>query len=199
MRTIIVLAVAAAIFFLVYQKEAPKDRIILLPEANGKPSSVVVKSVKGNALLDRPYAAANVGGKGTITLNQSNDKEVSTRFGAVLTAIPPRPVSWQVYFVRGSDELTPESSAVLEQVKAELTRRPAPEISVIGHTDSVHTNEANDALSLKRAQVVRNVLVASGFDAGKIEVSGRGKRELLVPTPDEVDEPRNRRVEINVR
>lgn len=199
MRAIIVLAIAAAIFFFVYQREAPKDRIVLLPEADGKPSSVVVKSAKGNALLDRPYAAANVGGKGTITLDQSNDKEVSTRFGALLAAIPPRPVSWMVYFVRGSDELTPESSPLLDQVKVELTRRPAPEISVIGHTDRVNTVEANDALSLKRAEVVKDVLVAAGFDARQIEVSGRGEREPLIPTPDEVDEPRNRRVEINVR
>ena len=199
MRAIVVLVLAAAVFFWISQREAPKDRIVLLPEADGKPSALIIKSARGNAMLDRPYAAANVGGKGSITLKDSSDKEVSKRYSELLAAIPARPVSWQVYFVKGSDELTPESSAVLDQVKAELTRRPAPEISVIGHTDSVHTMQANDALSLKRAEVVKNVLVRAGFDAQKIEVSGRGERELLIPTPDEVDEPRNRRVEISVR
>ncbi len=199
MRVIIALVIAAAVFFWINHGETPKDRIVLLPEADGKPSSLVIKSAKGNAMLDRPYAAADVGGKGSIQLKDSSDKEVSKRYGELLAAIPPRPLSWQVYFVKGSDELTSESIAVLEQVKAELTRRPAPEISVIGHTDSVHTLEANDALSLKRAQVVKNVLVRAGFDGQKMEVSGRGKRELLIPTPDEVDEPRNRRVEINIR
>ena len=199
MRSIIALVVAGLVFFLASRTEVQKDRIVLLPEADGKPSSLVVKSARGNALLDRPYAAANVGGQGTITLADSSDEDVSTRYGALLAAQPLRPVSWLVYFVRGSDELTPDSGPVLAQVKAELTRRPAPEIAVIGHTDRVHTVQANDELSLKRALVVKNMLLAAGLDEKQIEVSGRGEREPLIPTPDEVDEPRNRRVEINVR
>jgi outer membrane protein OmpA-like peptidoglycan-associated protein len=104
-----------------------------------------------------------------------------------------------VYFVSGRDELTPDSGPILEQVKAELARRPAPEIAVIGHTDRVGKLETNDALSLKRAQFVRDALVGAGIDASQMEVSGRGEREPLVPTADEVAEPKNRRVEINVR
>jgi outer membrane protein OmpA-like peptidoglycan-associated protein len=58
---------------------------------------------------------------------------------------------------------------------------------------------ANDALSLKRAKVVSQLLVDKGAVAARVEAVGRGKRELLVPTADEVDEPQNRRVEIVVR
>jgi outer membrane protein OmpA-like peptidoglycan-associated protein len=58
---------------------------------------------------------------------------------------------------------------------------------------------ANDALSLKRANVVTQLLVGKGAVAERVESVGRGKRELLVPTADEVDEPQNRRVEVVVR
>ena len=196
MNPIIIPAVALVAYLLT---PPPPDRIVLLPSADGKPTALVLKSAQGEAVLDRPYAAADVSSTGAITSAQSSSEEVRARFGSVLAAQPQRPVSWLLYFVSGSDELTPESKPVLEQVKAELMRRPAPEIAVIGHTDRVGTIEFNDALSLKRTQFVRDALVGAGIDARQIEASGRGEREPLVATPDEVDEPRNRRVEINVR
>ncbi len=205
MSPLIVSAMALAIFLAGCAAPPPPpkdrvvDRIVLLPEADGRPSALVVKSAQGETTLDRPYAAADVSSKGAITPGQSDTEEVRVRFGTALAAQPPRPVSWLVYFVSGSDELTPDSKPVLEQIKAELARRPAPEIAVIGHTDRIGTVEINDALSLKRAQFVHTALVSAGIDVRQIEVSGRGEREPLVPTPDEVSEPRNRRVEINVR
>lgn len=199
MSPLIVPAVALVAYLLASQPEAPKDRIVLLPQADGMPSVLVVKSTQGEAVLERPYAAADVSSKGAITPGQSSIEEVRARFGAVLAAQPPRPVSWLVYFVTGDVELTPESNPVFEQVKAELARRPAPEITVIGHTDRVGDLEFNDALSLKRAQFVREALAGAGIDALQIEVSGRGEREPLVPTADGVAKQKNRRVEINVR
>jgi outer membrane protein OmpA-like peptidoglycan-associated protein len=199
MSPLIIPVVILAVYLLASRPEAPKELIVLLPESDGKPSALVVNSVQDVAVLDHPYATASVGGKGAITPGQSSSEEVRARFGAVLDAQPPRPVSWLVYFVSGRDELTPDSGPILEQVKAELARRPAPEIAVIGHTDRVGKLETNDALSLKRAQFVRDALVGAGIDASQMEVSGRGEREPLVPTADEVAEPKNRRVEINVR
>ena len=198
MGPLVVPAIALAIY-LSGCSTVPSERIVLLPDADGNPSALVVKSVRGETVLDRPYAAADVSSKGTITLGQGSKEEVSTRFGTVLAAQPPRPVSWIVHFITDSDELTVDSKPVFEQIKAELARRAAPEVAVIGHTDRVGKVEYNDALSIKRAQFVRDALIAAGVDALQLEVSGRGEREPLVPTPDEVDEPRNRRVEINVR
>ena len=70
---------------------------------------------------------------------------------------------------------------------------------VTGHTDTTGALLANDELSLKRAQVVAQLLIKNGAPALRTEAVGRGKRELLVKTADEVDEPQNRRVEIVVR
>ena len=82
---------------------------------------------------------------------------------------------------------------------AEVARRPAVEVVVIGHTDRVGTVQYNDALSLQRAGKLRDELVRLGIPLDRIQVAGRGEREPLVPTEDQVPEPRNRRVEITVR
>jgi outer membrane protein OmpA-like peptidoglycan-associated protein len=108
-------------------------------------------------------------------------------------------MSFLLYFLEARDELTPESRQVMQQVFAEIARRPAPEIVVIGHTDRVGAVPYNDALSLRRAAKVRDDLVKLGIPADRIQIAGRGEREPLVTTEDEVPEPRNRRVELSVR
>jgi outer membrane protein OmpA-like peptidoglycan-associated protein len=127
------------------------------------------------------------------------EQEARQAFGAALEAQPGRPTSFVVYFLEGRDELTPDSRAVLPRILDEIARRPAPEIVVIGHTDRVGAVPYNDVLSLRRAERVRDELVKVGIAADRIRVEGRGEREPLVPTADEVPEPRNRRVEIDVR
>jgi outer membrane protein OmpA-like peptidoglycan-associated protein len=82
---------------------------------------------------------------------------------------------------------------------AEVARRPDPEVLIIGHTDRVGSVAQNDALSLQRAERVREAVLRLGIAADRVQVSGRGEREPLVPTEDEVAEPRNRRVELTVR
>ena len=120
-------------------------------------------------------------------------------FALTLAALPPRPATFTVYFREGSEELTAESRAELERVGQELKLRPVPEVMLTGHTDTVGSADYNDRLSLARAERARELLVAMGIKPPKMEVAGRGKRELLVPTEDNVFEPRNRRVEISVR
>lgn len=174
------------------------ERVILLPSADGSRSAVVQRSGQGEIVLGEPYAAT-VRRAGAVAPYQSSPQEVQERFGQALGAQPLRAKSFIVYFVEGKDELTPESQPELERVKAEIGARAAVEIVVVGHTDRVGGAQANDALSVKRAQVVRDTLVAAGIPEKVMEVAGRGEREPLVPTDDEVAEARNRRVEITVR
>ena len=104
-----------------------------------------------------------------------------------------------VYFMLNSDDFTEESKVVVTAMLVEMKSRPSPEITVIGHTDRLGAESYNDDLSLKRAQIVKAKLVEQQVPESSISVAGRGEREPLVPTADEVAEPRNRRVEISVR
>lgn len=174
------------------------ERIVLLPSADGRPSAVVVRDKNGEVRLDQPYA----GLKRSLDANrayQSSPAEVAERFGPALAALPARPSSYLLYFEAGGNVLTQESQAAMATIRKEIAERAASEVLVIGHTDRVGNAEGNDKLSLKRAQGIANLLVESGVAAEKIEAVGRGERDPLVPTADDVDEPKNRRVEINVR
>jgi outer membrane protein OmpA-like peptidoglycan-associated protein len=120
-------------------------------------------------------------------------------FGPVISALPGRPATFLLYFLEGNDEFTPESEQELGRVFDEIAARPDTQVWVIGHTDAVGNVQFNDQLSLQRAQRARDELVRRGIPGDRIEVSGRGKREPLVPTSEGVPEPKNRRVEISVR
>ena len=69
-------------------------------------------------------------------------------------------------------------------------------IAVTGHTDTSGAPAYNMALSLRRANAVKDALVREGVPAAAIAVTGRGETQLLVQTGDNVKEPQNRRVEI---
>ncbi len=174
------------------------DRVVLLPGADGNASAVVVTTPKGATVLDKPYAEAQVkGGQaevGTVTAEQ-----VRERYGDLLAAVPQRAQSYILYFAAGGNELTAESKGELQRMRQALAQRVAGEVVVIGHTDRAGAADANDRLSLVRANSVRDLLVAAGVPANVITVAGRGEREPLVPTADDVAEPRNRRVEIKLR
>jgi outer membrane protein OmpA-like peptidoglycan-associated protein len=185
------------------RREAPpplrNDVVVLLPHADGSAGTVVVKHEDGEIVLDRAYAAALITGPGQARSFVYEPEQASRVFSAALAALPPRPKSFLVYFDLASDELSAESQRQIEQLFAGLSARPVPEITVTGHTDTMGSTEFNDRLSLQRARTIRDELVRRGIARELISVSGRGKRELLVPTEDQVAEPRNRRVEIEIR
>ena len=85
---------------------------------------------------------------------------------------------------------------VLDAVTTEIKSRNLKAVHVVGHTDTSGSREYNMRLSLKRASAVRSYLTKHGVDASLISVEGKGKDQLLVPTPDQTREPANRRAQI---
>ncbi|HZZ93405.1 MAG TPA: OmpA family protein [Usitatibacter sp.] len=197
MRLVPLLAVAAAVFGCA----APRPALfaVIPDQADGHIGTIVVEADGEKRVIHAPYAAQRVRADGTLAPDQLDARKVKADFGPTLAALPVRPATFTLYFLHDSDELTPESEAQVQAILAELKRRPAPEILVIGHTDTQGGLTHNDELSKARAERMRELLVQHGLPANRIQTAGRGKRELLVHTEDNVDEPRNRRVEISVR
>lgn len=174
------------------------ERVVLLPSADGQATAVVVRDARGEIVLDQPYAAS-LRQMGATSVYRSTPADVEKRFGPALAAQPARPRSYVLYFEEGGNVLTAESQAEFARVRSEIVAWAAPEVMVIGHTDRVGSAQSNDALSLTRAEAVRALLIEAGLPGDKLEAVGRGEREPLVATADEVAEARNRRVEINLR
>jgi outer membrane protein OmpA-like peptidoglycan-associated protein len=174
------------------------DRVILLPQPDGRPSAVEVTGGGQTLRLDQPYATAELRG-GRLTPAATSAEAVRATYGALLAQQPARGRSFTVQFESNGNRLAAGADAVLAEMRAALSALPAAEVVITGHTDRVGTLEANDRLSLVRAEAVRDILAAAGVPRTAMTVAGRGEREPVLPTADEVAEARNRRVEIKVR
>ena len=71
--------------------------------------------------------------------------------------------------------------------------------TVVGHTDRAGSDAYNDALSMRRAQAVADLMVSLGINRSQMSISAEGESNPRVPTADGVRSPQNRRVEITVR
>lgn len=181
----------------------PATRVVLLPQEDGSTSSVVVRSTRGNdaVTLSQPYQRATLpqGSTAAPVLDQAEPAQLRQAHPALFELLPPAVQLYTLYFVTGGATLTQESQQQLPEVLSSATARPGADIIVTGHTDTRGNGPNNDTLSLRRAQEVRQMLVQRGFPVQRIEAAGRGERDLIVPTADEVNEPRNRRVTVEVR
>ena len=115
---------------------------------------------------------------------------------------PPPPMapaaSFMVFFDWDSTKLNNQSMTVIGQAATAFKSRNGTGITATGHTDTSGGDAYNMALSLRRANVVKDALVQNGVPAGAINAVGVGKAGLLVQTGDGVREPQNRRVEMVV-
>lgn len=179
----------------------PATRVVLLPQDDGTPSAVVVRTENGQQQLDRPYqrATAPHGTQAAPTVDTVDPARLRQDNPELFNLRPPPPRHYTVYFITGGTTLTDASQQALQEMLAVALARPGADIVVTGHTDTLGPGPRNDALSRERAAEVRQMLVQRGFPAERIEARGRGEREPAVPTGDEVDEPQNRRVTIDVR
>jgi outer membrane protein OmpA-like peptidoglycan-associated protein len=175
--------------------------VVLLPDAEtGVTGRIVVSNEAGSADLASPRdvtsAASNRRPRPVKTLSAD---DVTRFFGDALAALPPPPRHFTLFFRFESDELTEESRALVPEILHAVKDRADPEVAIVGHTDTMGTPPANVELGLKRAMMVRALLVDAGLSASTIEVTSHGEGDLLVRTPDDTPEPRNRRVEISVK
>ncbi len=124
------------------------------------------------------------------------------KFSAPAEAAPPPPPppgnvnSFMVFFDWDRSNLSQQALATIGQAAAAFKAKGNARITATGHTDTSGPENYNMALSLRRANAVKDALVRNGVPATAIAVIGRGEQGLLVPTPDGVREPQNRRVEI---
>ena len=126
---------------------------------------------------------------------------VSFKFGqpVAAAATPPPAVaasSFMVFFDWDRSNLSSQALVTIQQAADAFKAKGNARITATGHTDTSGPADYNMALSLRRANAVKDALVRDGVPATAIAVIGRGEQGLLVPTPDGVREPQNRRVEI---
>ena len=118
---------------------------------------------------------------------------------AAAAAAAVAPPSFMVFFDWDRSNLSQQALNTIKQAAAAFKTKGNARITATGHTDTSGPEAYNMALSLRRANAVKDALVREGVPAQAIAVIGRGEQGLLVQTGDGVREPQNRRVEIVIQ
>lgn len=179
---------------------AGQTLVVLLADGDGSTGRASLFNESGSvdlsAARDASLAAPN---RAPTAPQELSEADVKRLFGDALAALPAAPRRFMLHFRFESDELTDESRAIVPEVLDAVRTHTAPEVAVVGHTDTMGSPAANVDLGMKRALMVRGLLVDAGLKPSFIRTTSHGEADLFVRTPDETPEPRNRRVEIAVR
>jgi OmpA-OmpF porin, OOP family len=131
--------------------------------------------------------------------SQAQQPRVASNKPAAAAAPPAPTVNLTVNFANGSAELMPDAVRTLDELGRALASKDlaAYRFRIEGHTDTVGSSNYNRALSERRAEaVVDYVAKKYGVDPSRLQAIGMGEDRLLVPTPPQTPEPRNRRVQV---
>lgn len=192
----------AALSLLVLSACAPSNLFVLLEDDDGQVGAIQVQNEAGAQTLNQAGQATGLdrAGQEPVEPFVLEEDEIRDVFGEALDAQPEPPVTFLLYFRTGTSDLTAESQALIPEILATIdARETPPRIAVVGHTDTLGSASVNAALSLDRANVVRDLLLSRDLDPAFVEATSHGENNPLVPTADNVSEPRNRRVEVTIR
>ncbi|MGE4552154.1 MAG: OmpA family protein [Desulfovibrionaceae bacterium] len=188
------------LFALLLFLPACAETVILLPNDQGHTGAVVVTPKQGSpAVLDQPYSAVDATDTAVGKPYQLTEQQVRDRYAETLNAQPEAPAKFMLYFYFDDTKLKPESEGLMADIMAAYRDRKSTDVSVVGHSDRSGDRQYNYTLSKRRAEAVAKQLKALGMDPAVMEITSHGEENPLVPTADDVAEPRNRRVEVTVR
>ncbi len=180
---------------------AAKTTVVLLPDPDGKVGHVTVSTDVGSTDITQAREATTVKGRESLPSAPKilSSEAINADFSRVLTMLPSKPVHFILYFEGGSTDLTADSRQILPAILESINNRKSQHISVIGHSDTVGDNQYNLQLSRERAAAIRRLLVQQGVASTFITSTSHGEENPLVKTADNVNEPKNRRVEVVVK
>jgi outer membrane autotransporter protein len=112
---------------------------------------------------------------------------------------PPAPVkTFIVFFDFNKSDITEKAQEVIAEAVRVVKASGYVKILVTGHTDTVGSDSYNQALSIRRAQSVKDEMTREGVDGSGIAIEGKSFHDPLVPTGPDVREPQNRRAVIDL-
>ena len=103
-----------------------------------------------------------------------------------------------LFFATNKTRILSRSEEALNELYMFLARNPQTRIKIIGHTDSVGKDAANQKLSDGRANAVMKDLIERGIDPARMEAEGRGETQPIDTNETEEGRQNNRRVEIEI-
>ena len=114
-------------------------------------------------------------------------------------APPPPSKAWMVFFDTNSTTLSQQGSMTVTEAANIAKATANARVTVTGYADTDGNPAYNQQLSIRRADAVKAALMQNGVVPQAITVSGVGETGLLIQTPDQTKNEKNRRVQIVVQ
>jgi len=190
---------------------SPKTNVVLL-ESDKAYNSVIIFTDKGSVQLDKEGDFVSLHKNEVPSRIKFMSKaERENHYAILFKALPKKPKAYTLYFKANSTELTQDSINIFKKALRKIEERSPCIVDIIGHTDTVGSNEINQRVSLKRAKYVKDMILHTEIQYRKPEIEdidaqtislitkGYGEEDLLVETLDNVPEEKNRNVEIFIK
>lgn len=177
---------------------SPSTTIILDNNGNDN-NSIIIESKGKKTHIDSAGEFIKLSDNKEPELGEMSQDEIYSKFKDIISNQPAKPKSFLLYFNSKGTKLSNDSYGVLDEILEEIRKRKVKDVTIIGHTDTVGSNEKNITLSLKRAKYIKNWILSNKIKFNTLEVESHGENDLLIQTADNVSEVKNRRVEVFIR
>jgi len=178
-----------------------RTTFVLLQDPGGTVGKISVTNEKGTQTLENAGQSVVIKSSTDAPgdVEPMEEAKIQSLFGKALQIRPSEPTKFQLYFKFDSVELESGSIKVLQTVVQNVKNKNSKDIAINGHTDRLGNEEYNYKLSWRRAMHIQKLLEDQGIDPVFILTTSHGEGNPLIPTADNVFEPRNRRVEVIIR
>jgi OOP family OmpA-OmpF porin len=110
----------------------------------------------------------------------------------------PKKINLGVGFERDSYRVAQTYSNDIERFTKYLKQHPDYKVDIAGYADSIGTYEYNQKLSLKRANIVKDMLVANGIASDRLTTTGNGEYNPIATNMYKAGRAQNRRIEVTI-
>jgi len=186
------------------QSQRPGTTKVIYPDGTVQESSDPQDLWKG-AVIGLPVGAAVCALLGHVFLDKPTPELPPAPIIETPTPTPtPAPVERKRIVLRGvnfdfnSSEIKPEFDPVLDEAVLILNDYPDLQVLISGHTDSIGSEQYNEALSIRRAESVFRYLVNKGLNPERFRIEGFGELHPVADNNTEAGRAQNRRVELKV-
>ena len=162
-----------------------QDRLLMLPNVKGNPTSI---SLKGST-----YDSGHTGDYPTLVKNIRIAEGAVALYDRFIT--DGKIIANGIKFDTGNATLRPESMGIINEIVKLMKQHPEIKFSIEGHTDSDGETAFNQNLSELRANTVMNELIAQGIDVNRMVSKGLGESSPIADNSTPEGKANNRRVE----
>jgi len=184
----------------------PAKTLVVLADNGKNHNAIIVSNNKGSQRLDKVREFVRLEDKNiSVTQPKVMSKEKFKKsFKDVMNSLPKEAVTYRLYFKKDHMNLTESSKNLLLVISKKIVEAPCM-VDIIGHTDTVGSEESNLEVSFEEANNIKAMLqeeilkVLTSQQSIVLTSKAYGENDLLIITPDEYKEERNRYVEVFIK